>query len=332
MTEISILLPLRNEQPYLETALVSIAGQAGLADPVEVIAIDDGSTDGTPGVLEQWQSKLPIRIIRFDRPRGIVAALNNGLELAAGRFIGRMDGDDIMEPGRLAAQLAFMRAHPDIHICGCRVRCFNPDAPITNGVRRFENWSNRLLTHEDMVADLYLDCPLVHPSWFVRRELYQRLGGYRDTGGAEDYDFFFRTVYGGYRAAKLPETLLSWRDHENRETRTNRSLTKTRLFAQKARFFRQHEQLAKNPLMVFGVGRFGKALADALLKENLDLRGFVDPYDRYTRSTVRNLPVLSLADPVPPETALINAYPVSGNAPAHVTRYLERRICLNWVL
>lgn len=332
MTEISVLLPVRDEAQYLGAALASIAGQVGLTNPIEVIAIDDGSGDETPKILAHWQSKLNLRIIRLDRSRGIVQALNSGLARATGRFIARMDGDDIMEPDRLSRQLAFMRAHPDIHICGCRVRCFNPDGALTDGVRRFENWSNRLTTHSDMVADLYLDCPLVHPSWFVRRELYQQLDGYRATGGAEDYDFFFRVIYGGYRAAKLPETLLRWRDHAKRETRTNRALTRTSLFRQKALYFRMHEPLAANPLLVFGVGRFGKALADALLHEKLGLRGFVDPYDRYTRSTVRSLPVLSLADPVPPETVLINAYPITGNAPEPVTEYLERHICLNWVL
>jgi len=110
MSSLSVLLPVHNCGRYLAAAITSISAQSH-AD-FEFIIVDDGSTDGSAGVIDQAAAADPrLRVIR--RPNtGIVGALNDGLAAAHGEFVARMDGDDVAEPARFAAQLAYLKAHP----------------------------------------------------------------------------------------------------------------------------------------------------------------------------------------------------------------------------
>lgn len=113
---VSILLPVFNGEPFLGAALASLIGQTHR--DFEIIAIDDGSTDGSLAILRAAQIKDPrVRIVTREN-RGLVATLNEGLDLARGRFVARMDADDIAYPDRLAAQLAMFAANPGAALCG----------------------------------------------------------------------------------------------------------------------------------------------------------------------------------------------------------------------
>ncbi len=330
MVQISILMPLFNSERYLEEALHSIESQT--FQDFELLAVDDGSVDKTAEILECWSSRLPMRPIRLPTHEGIVSALNHALSQALGRYIARMDGDDMMADRRLERQFSYLEHHPDISLLGCRVRCFRTNGAVTEGVRMFERWVNRTRTAESMKDDLYLDCPLPHPTWMGRSSLFRSLGGYRGPG-AEDYDFLFRTVYGGYQIHKLPQILLRWRDHGERQTRINPELKRTQIFNQKAGFFARHETCEKETILIFGIGRYGKAIADSLLMKNVPVKGFVDPYNKHVHSTVRGLPVFGMDTPLPPDIHLIHAYPKYGvNANTTINSYLQKHRVTHWVL
>jgi glycosyltransferase involved in cell wall biosynthesis len=113
---VSILLPVFNGEPFLAAALASLLGQTH--PDFEIIAIDDGSTDASLETLRAAQQHdHRIRIVTREN-RGLVATLNEGLQLARGRFVARMDADDIAYPERLAAQLAAFAANPGAAMCG----------------------------------------------------------------------------------------------------------------------------------------------------------------------------------------------------------------------
>lgn len=113
---VSIVLPVFNGEPFLDTAVRSLLDQTHT--DFEIIAIDDGSTDNSLAILRAAQREDPrIRIVSREN-RGLVATLNEGLELARGRFVARMDADDIAYPERLAAQLAKFAEHPGAAMCG----------------------------------------------------------------------------------------------------------------------------------------------------------------------------------------------------------------------
>lgn len=113
---VSILLPVFNGEPFLDDALASLLSQ--VHTDFEIVAIDDGSTDGSLTILQAAQQHDErIRIVSREN-RGLVNTLNEGLELARGRFVARMDADDIAYPERLSAQLAKFAANPGAAMCG----------------------------------------------------------------------------------------------------------------------------------------------------------------------------------------------------------------------
>ena len=143
--------------------------------------------------------------------------------MAAARapLIARMDADDVCLPGRLHAQLAFMREHPAIAALGTCVEAF-PEAEIEQGMRLYVAWQNALLSPEDHRRQLFVEAPLCHPSVMLRRDALHAVGGFRDGGFPEDYDLWLRLDAAGFALAKLPEVLLRWRHHARRATLQDR--------------------------------------------------------------------------------------------------------------
>lgn len=330
MPQVSVIMPVKNQENFIEAALRSVIGQD--FNDIEIIVVNDGSTDGTSKKLCSFQHDDRLQIIELPKSRGIVTALNIGLAAATGDFIARMDGDDIMHPARIRKQYEFSRSNPDVDLCGCCVTCFTDAGPISRGVSNFQKWHNSLLTGAEMRRNIYVDSPMVHPTFFGTRSFFRRMGGYQDTGFAEDYDFIFRSIFSGAKLAKLPENLLRWRDHPNREIRTNPNLKKDRLFRQKARFFREFDPLANRPLYLFGIWRYGKSLLDALLEEGLQINGVVDPSGKRIDSGVRGLPVFDMSVALPETSVIINALPISGYPVPEASAFLADKTVLNWVL
>jgi glycosyltransferase involved in cell wall biosynthesis len=137
---VSILLPVFNAATTLPSAVRSIRRQT-LTD-WECIAVDDGSTDATLTCLRSCAAADP-RFVVIEAPhRGLVAALNTGLEHCGGRFVARMDADDIMHRCRLEAQVAALEASPSATAVGCHVRIFPRTGmlaatPTNNGSTRW---------------------------------------------------------------------------------------------------------------------------------------------------------------------------------------------------
>ena len=117
---VSVVIPAHNVAPYIEQALRSILPQS-LWD-FEILLVDDGSTDDTAAIVAGMTDPR-IRLIQQQKT-GIVGALNHGLDLAMGSLIARLDGDDVMTPGRLAAQVAFLESHPEALACGTDYELF----------------------------------------------------------------------------------------------------------------------------------------------------------------------------------------------------------------
>ncbi len=174
----------------------------------EFVIIDDGSTDASLRVLQQYAARDP-RVRLISRPNtGIVGALNEGLVAARGEFVARMDADDISLPGRLEAQVAYLRRHPDCVAVGCGVRLVDPDgAPLCA-------WPQPV-THEDIDrANLRGQSgAILHPATLFRLRAVRAVGGYRaEAQDAEDLDLYLRLAEIG-RLANCPGVLFHWRRH-----------------------------------------------------------------------------------------------------------------------
>ena len=146
----SLPLTAEGEEP-LRVAIRSLARQEAAPDaPVpgfEVLAVDDGSTDGTAALLDALAAEYPCLRVLHRPHEGLPGALNAGLEAARGTLIARMDADDVCHPQRLALQAAWMAEHPETGLLATRVH-FGGDRETARGFAHFVDWQNGLLDHE----------------------------------------------------------------------------------------------------------------------------------------------------------------------------------------
>ncbi len=215
--QVSILMPIRNEERYLQATLDSLYRQT-FAN-WELIAVDDGSNDQTATILvEAARKDSRVQVISL-KGGGLVAALNAGLETCQAPLLARLDGDDICHPKRLELQVNYLDAHPDIGLVACNFRHF-PRTGLKQGMIDYEMWQNGLTEHSQVIRDLFVESPFVHPSIMTRRTIMRGLMGYQDNRWPEDYDLWLRMAAADIQFARLPQTLLFWRDHPERATRT----------------------------------------------------------------------------------------------------------------
>ncbi len=202
---VSVVMPAFNAARHLSEAVDSILAQT--LEDFEFIIVEDGSTDETPALLESYaQHDRRIRVIRNPANLGVVASLNVGLEAARGRYIARIDADDIAAPTRLAAQAAFLDAHPDYALIGARCRTID-DAG------RALKIDDHAQTPELCAWTVFFRIPFPHPTYFFRRSAVDAGFRYRgDYRHAEDLDFAQRLLRLG-RGRALDALLLDYRMH-----------------------------------------------------------------------------------------------------------------------
>jgi len=197
---VSIVLPVYNGGATLALALASLDRQT--FREWELILIDDGSTDGCMAGFSSSDSR--VRIVQDGRNLGLAARLNQGIDLARGRYLARMDHDDIAYPGRLEAQMRFLDEHPEIDLTATKAILFRNDgSPV--GLFPFRR------THAEICAAPWRGFYFPHPTWMGRIEWFRR-HRYRlpEIVRAEDQDLLLRS-YSVSRFACLPQVLMGYR-------------------------------------------------------------------------------------------------------------------------
>ena len=251
---ISILFPAYNAADTVRRAIASL--QIQHFSDWELIVVNDGSSDST-GEEVQRLAAVDHRIHLHEQPhKGIVAALQLAVSNAKGPFFARMDADDVAHPDRLMKQLALLEANPELGLCGTGVQMSGP--VVEDGRRQYGAWINSLNTHEDIIRELFVECPLPHPTFLMRREAYHCAGGYMDGPWAEDYDLVFRMWRQGVHFAKMPEILLDWYESPRRL-----SMCDPRYSEQSFRALKRFHLFAtylkdKKPFFQWGAGEVGK--------------------------------------------------------------------------
>ncbi|HLP97530.1 MAG TPA: glycosyltransferase [Sideroxyarcus sp.] len=201
MPQVSVVLPVYNGEAYLAQALDSILAQS-FAD-FELIAFDDGSTDGSLRLLRDYEAR-DRRVRVFTREnRGLVATLNESIDLARGAWIARMDQDDIALPHRFERQLEWL-GQTSADICGSWVRRFGMADRRTVKLRE----SDAAIRMEMMFRS-----PFAHPSVMMRTALAKGLRYDPACETAEDYDLWERAAEAGWKMTNVQEVLLSYRVH-----------------------------------------------------------------------------------------------------------------------
>lgn len=296
---VSVLLPVHNASATLELSIGSILQQS-LRD-WELIVVDDGSTDGTAGILANVaRSDLRIRIVSPGRV-GLVKALNLGLEQTRGEFVARMDADDESHPERLAEQVAWLQGNPPIGLVGCQVS-YGGDRAANEGYALHVDWTNELSTHEEIALNRFVESPFPHPSVMFRRELVAKHGGYRDGDFPEDYELWLRWLDAGVKMGKVPRELLTWHDPASRLSRTDGRYSPEAFYRLKAEWvarWLQQSGKADRPIHVCGAGRPTRRRSDFLKDFGIRIETYVDLDLKKTGQKVNGIPVLH-PDQLPP--------------------------------
>lgn len=199
---VSVVMPAFNAQQYIAESVASVLSQT--YQDLELIIVDDGSTDESTFIIESFHDPR-VRILHNGTNCGIVASLNRGISSARGKYIARMDADDLCFPQRIERQALFMEQHPEIGISGTFVKTVG----LVPEIWRYPT------NHEEVKAKLLFGSSLAHPSVMMRRSIIEKHKlMYRDQyPHAEDYDLWVR-YSDVVKFANIPEVLLLYRIHD----------------------------------------------------------------------------------------------------------------------
>lgn len=271
---VTVLMPVRNGVGTLAACLDSIQSQS-LAD-FELLVVNDGSTDGTEALVSA-RAREDARIRLVSGPhRGLVACLNAGLHLARATLVARMDGDDLMDRERLALQRAFLRDHPGVDVVASRVEAF-PAGDTGVGMDEYLRWQNGCRGGDALRDEIYVECPLTHPSAMFRRDAVVDAGGYRDGDFPEDYELWLRLTERGCRMAKIDRCLLRWRQRDDSLSRVDPRYSRDAFDRLRARYLARDRRLGGGrPVVFWGAGRRTRRRADHLIALGVSPSAWVD--------------------------------------------------------
>lgn len=212
MPLVSVIMPCYNNASYVGAALESVLSQD--YPNFEVIVVDDGSTDNSVAVLEQFGDRITV----IQQPnQGPAAARNNGLKAASGKYVAFNDSDDFWLPGKLSAQITYLEQNPDIGLCYCDWAVWNSEVPFNEMTSRFTRREQKLQTDPDYTGWLYLQLledSIIHTiTAVIRRKVLDDIGLFNaDYRIGEDHDLWLRISY-NYKIAKLKHVFALYRDN-----------------------------------------------------------------------------------------------------------------------
>ncbi len=203
-------MPVYNGERYLNQAIDSILFQT-FAD-FEFIIVDDGSTDGSLGIIKSYEDRR-IRVIQNEKNLGLIDTLNKGLDLARGEFIARMDQDDICMKDRLEEQISVMKSSPNVGVCGTWARLINKTG----------DYIGKLKTPvgRDLQSLYWRPSPVLHPTCMIRTSVLNDARYDPHFQNAEDYELWMRLAR-KTSFCNIPRYLLRYRIHDTNMTVKNR--------------------------------------------------------------------------------------------------------------
>jgi len=215
-------MSVHNEAPWVAQAVESILNQT--YSNFELLITDDGSVDDTGRILFSYEGGDPrVHLIRHSTSQGLAVSLNEQIGLARGKYIARMDGDDIARTDRLSKQVSFLEAHPQVGILGSYCQEIDSEgSPVCI-------WSRPTENHALQKALLRYN-PFIHSTIMLRREVFQKTGLYNTRYRyAQDYELWLR-VARQYELANIPEPLVDLRVDWNKLAQKNREARQCELF------------------------------------------------------------------------------------------------------
>lgn len=219
---VSILMPVYKTAPYLREAMDSMLSQT--FTDFELIVLDDCSPDNAEEILDSYTDP---RIVRYkgEKNAGLSNVLNVGIGMARGKYIARMDSDDLSMPERLQIQVDYLEAHPDIDLVSVGMQLFGA---------KDEVWLREQDPEKVKIIALF-HSPILHASSMWKRDSFEKHGlrFRQEMVPAEDYDLWTRALVKGLRLVNLRQVLYKYRIHpEQATTQTDKTTSKSRMVQQ----------------------------------------------------------------------------------------------------
>lgn len=211
---VSILMPVYNCLKYIDESLDSIINQT--YQKIEIIIINDGCNDGTEEILKNFAKiNKNVKLIN-QKNQGYCDSINNGIKLCNGKYVARMDADDVMISNRIERQVHYMENNPEISILGTAIYYIDSKG-IKSRLQRFPN--------KNSINERILDeSPVAHPSALIRKTVFDKVGKFRkNLYPSEDYDYWLRAYSLGLIIDNLKTPLLLYRVH-NQNTSSNNTV------------------------------------------------------------------------------------------------------------
>lgn len=213
--KVSVVIPVYNSERFLSEAIESVTNQT--LQNIEIICVYDKSSDNSLEILQNYSKKdCRVKIIENDEKKGIGYALNLGLDAAKGKYVARMDADDIAVLSRLQEQVDFMEKNPEVGVCGSFIKKFGD--------------TNRTVccpvSHEEIKVNMIFNCCIMHPTVMFRKEFLDsyNLRYNEKYKVCEDYDMWVRCIE-YFKFHNLPKPLLNYREHcENISKTQNKTI------------------------------------------------------------------------------------------------------------
>lgn len=199
---VTVVMAVHDGEYTVSAAVGSVLGQT--LEDWEFVIVNDASTDGTGRVLQDIADQdghERITVLSNQQQRGLAYSLNRALDMAGGKYIARMDADDVALPERLERQVAFLDAHPEVDVLGTAARY--RVASGADDVMRMPEW------HEEIVRLLPRLNPLIHPTVMARVEFFRRNRYDEFIQRGQDYELWARTAERA-RFHNLPDVLLEY--------------------------------------------------------------------------------------------------------------------------
>lgn len=274
---ISVILPVYNAEQSIKQAVDSILSQTNCA--FELLIVDNASTDATSDIIHELAASDNRIKLFFEKQQGISYALNKGLREAQGKYIARMDADDISLPHRLEKQYTFLEANPEIGLISGLIK-FSSSVNETNGYEAYVEQLNSWKTENDILRYRFVESPFAHPSVMYRKSLIDDFGYYSTDKIPEDYELWLRWMEHGISMHKLDDFVLQWNDSPNRLTRIHENCTPAAIDQVRYRYlanWMQANNILSKPIYIWGGGKLSvdkTKLLESFI--NISIAGIID--------------------------------------------------------
>jgi glycosyltransferase involved in cell wall biosynthesis len=318
-------MPCYNCESTVGAAIESILGQT--CSDLELVAVDDGSADGTAEVLRQYASRDSRLKPLFLEHQGVVGAANAAIRAAEGKYIARMDADDIALPERIEKQAALLDNDSETGLTACRVG-FGGDREKNGGYAHYVDWINTLVGAEEISLNRFVEFPFANPSIMMRRVLVAEHGPFRDGDFPEDYELVLRWLEAGVKMRKVDEELLIWNDPPDRLSRNHPKYTVEAFYRIKSEYlFRwlQNRLGSELEVGIIGSGRTSRKRYQMLENLGVETAFYVDVDPRKVGMLIHGKKVLHRNEIPPAGNTFLLSYVASWGARDEVAQFLDRR-------